>query len=103
MAGLSEQPLVILMHDSQLGDSSLLEALHDLLDTGNVSGLFSTFEMDQIIAQVSESLGLATDERVCGNLCNQLVCMFMLCLAHAPQVSLNASDFACRNKLVKHS
>lgn len=52
------------MHDSQLADASLLEALHDLLGTGNTTGLFATYEMDQIVAQISEALGLATDERV---------------------------------------
>ncbi len=69
-AGLNEQPLMILMHDSQLGDASLIEALHDLLDTGMVSGLFSTFEMDQIVAQLSEAMGLATDERVSRPFCD---------------------------------
>lgn len=66
-AGLSEQPLLLLMHDSQLGDASLLEALHDLLSTGNTTGLFATYEMDQIVAQISEAMGLATDERVSDN------------------------------------
>ena len=52
------------MHDSQLGDASLLETLHDLLNTGSTTGLFAAYEMDQIVAQISEALGLATDERV---------------------------------------
>ena len=59
---------MILMHDSQLGDSSLLEALHDLLDTGTMSGLYTTFELDQITATISEAMEFATDERVRGSL-----------------------------------
>lgn len=51
-AGLKKLPTVLLVTDAQLVDETLLGPIHDFLAAGEIPGLFSDEEIDNVVSAV---------------------------------------------------
>jgi len=51
-AGLKKLPTVLLVTDAQLVDETLLGPIHDFLAAGEIPGLFSDDEIDNVVSAV---------------------------------------------------
>eukprot|EP00818_Percolomonas_sp_WS_P004783 CAMPEP_0117442044 /NCGR_PEP_ID=MMETSP0759-20121206/3945_1 /TAXON_ID=63605 /ORGANISM="Percolomonas cosmopolitus, Strain WS" /LENGTH=4215 /DNA_ID=CAMNT_0005233913 /DNA_START=112 /DNA_END=12759 /DNA_ORIENTATION=- len=52
-AGCDDKPVIFLLNDTQIVEESMLEDIHNLLNTGEIAGLIGNDEMQQIIKSVA--------------------------------------------------
>lgn len=57
-AGLKKLPTVLLVTDAQLVDETLLGPIHDFLAAGEIPGLFSEDEIDNIVTSVRNEVSV---------------------------------------------
>ena len=69
-AGLKKLPTVLLVTDAQLVDETLLGPIHDFLAAGEIPGLFSDEEIDNVVLAVRNEVMNNFNDVQQGRLCD---------------------------------
>ena len=98
-AGIDGQPVVFLLTDNQITNEGLLEDVNNLLNSGEVPGMFTQEEKDQMVAGVRDWVdqqgGNTSKVRL-----QRLAVRVLMTILHAPSLMLMCCR-TCRGRIQK--
>ena len=77
IAGVQNKPLMFLMTDEQIVDESFLEDINNVLNTGEVPGLFESEEYDQMVNELVPVMKKAGESLAYDSLCRKFTSNIM--------------------------